>query len=217
MIVDALRARRPRKEREMKIRTLRDELIPTDQVERIKVSEELEALAIVAELSNGSECVLARLLEDEMHIVRYMLPHVMDPVSADDGIVNMFLLIEEARRKVENPPEWKPGIRKVNGQIVNTKTDEFWDHCTLEVEVGTNGFRGGDTGHGSRTYIRLKDLGSTDIHFRVNPSEYEAELEIMLGGDAELDMITKVFRWIADTLDKQAYQFFSDETENDPS
>lgn len=74
--------------------------------------------------------------------------------------------------------------RIVNGYPVETETTEFINANILEVEAGTTGYRGGDTGHGGRTYLRIKDLGCTDME--VYFSE-EAGLEIELGGDCELE------------------------------
>ena len=59
------------------------------------------------------------------------------------------------------------GTRKVYGKEITTYTREIYSANVLEVEAGTNGFQGGDSGHGSRAYIRIEDMGSTDI--RVNP------------------------------------------------
>ena len=51
----------------------------------------------------------------------------------------------------------------------------------LEVEAGTNGYQGGDSGHGSRTYLRLKDLGSTDIRCNVEADQFGCDsIEIIL-------------------------------------
>lgn len=74
--------------------------------------------------------------------------------------------------------------RIVNRYPVETETREFVSANILEVEVGTTGYCGGDTGHGCRTYFRLKDLSSTDIEVYFSEDE---GLEIELGGDCELD------------------------------
>lgn len=50
-------------------------------------------------------------------------------------------------------------MRIINEKTVETLTKEFLAANAISVEVGTNGFKGGDSGHGSRTYFKLKDLG----------------------------------------------------------
>jgi len=71
----------------------------------------------------------------------------------------------------------------------------------LKVEAGTNGHQGGDTGHGSRTYFRIEDLGSTDIRPICYETEYGNKgLEVTLGGDCELDTIIDALEFIVDVL-----------------
>ena len=74
------------------------------------------------------------------------------------------------------------GTRRVYGKEITTYTREIYSANVLEVEAGTNGFQGGDSGHGSRTYIRIEDMGSTDI--RVNPLGRDGDegFELFLGG-----------------------------------
>ena len=42
------------------------------------------------------------------------------------------------------------GTRRVYGKEITTYTREIYSANVLEVEAGTNGFQGGDSGHGSR-------------------------------------------------------------------
>lgn len=74
--------------------------------------------------------------------------------------------------------------RKVNGKTITTFQQEIVHANILEVEVGTNGPHGGDTGNGGRSYFRLTDLGGTDM--TVSTNERGDSVEIELGGDAEL-------------------------------
>lgn len=95
------------------------------------------------------------------------------------------------------------GEKIVYGEKVITLKKEFIDCCLLEVEVGTNGFHGGDSG--SVTYIKFKDLGSTYMH--VNKKDNclaTEEFEITLGGDAELQTIARAFKWAAKVLEVQS-------------
>ena len=82
-------------------------------------------------------------------------------------------------------------------------TSEFGAFNTLGFTVGTNGYHGGDSGHGGRTYISIQDLGCTDMDASVSrSSEYGPKVEIILGGDSELDSIIEGLRWAADKLEE---------------
>ena len=74
---------------------------------------------------------------------------------------------------------------------------------TLTVTVGTNGYQGGDSGHGGRTYISIEDTGCTDLNARATINSHDqTKVEIMLGGDSELDSIIEALRWAADNLEE---------------
>ena len=82
-------------------------------------------------------------------------------------------------------------------------SEEFGLFNILGVTVATNGYQGGDSGHGGRTYIRLEDLSSTDIDARVSVGpDTNSKVEIMLGGDSELDSVIEALRWAADKLEE---------------
>ena len=53
-----------------------------------------------------------------------------------------------------------------DGTEITTYTRDVVSANILEVEAGTTGFMGGDTGHGGRTYFRIQDEGSTDMKMR---------------------------------------------------
>ena len=82
-------------------------------------------------------------------------------------------------------------------------SSEFGSFNTLGITVGTNGYQGGDSGHGGRTYICIQNLGSTDMDASVsNPSDVGPKVEMILGGDSELDSIIDGLRWAADKLEE---------------
>jgi hypothetical protein len=69
-----------------------------------------------------------------------------------------------------------------------TKKQTMVHAALLEVEVGTTGLCGGDTGHGGRTYLRLEDEGGTDITVRpISSGTGSGGVELVFGGDAELE------------------------------
>lgn len=103
-------------------------------------------------------------------------------------------------------------VVEVDGIPVPTAINEFSSANILSVEVGTNGFQGGDTGHGGRTYLRIKDEGCTDLRCRVKASGRmhrfgnacsANEIEIILGGDTELGTFSSALRFAADVLEKK--------------
>lgn len=96
------------------------------------------------------------------------------------------------------------GIRKVNGMEIETWKREITDANILSVEAGTNGYQGGDTGHGNRTFIRIQNEGDTDLGARVllDSLGYVDGVEIVLGGDAELSTIIEALKFATKVLEE---------------
>lgn len=105
---------------------------------------------------------------------------------------------------------------EVDGIVIDSYKREL-DSCNLlEVEVGTTGHMGGDTGHGGRTYFRISDLGCTDMrchikgYSRKNNKYIDDELrsttciEISFGGDSELDTFCEALRIGYEVLSQEA-------------
>lgn len=86
------------------------------------------------------------------------------------------------------------------GYCTRQESEQFTSANILEVTVATNGYQGGDSGHGSRTYFSLEDLGSTDMDVRAD----RGKVEIMLGGDCELQTFIDALRWAADRLEEMS-------------
>ena len=121
--------------------------------------------------------------------------------------------------------EWtapRKNVREVDGVQVLTAINELTDCNILTVEAGTNGRQGGDTGHGGRTYLRITNDASTDLNCRTAVGRHEKDangqyhycldttdhghvdqIEIMLGGDSELDTFIDALEFAADVLRKQ--------------
>jgi len=99
----------------------------------------------------------------------------------------------------------KKRIRNVNGRNVVTWERDVTSANILEVEAGTNGFHGGDTGHGSRTFVRINDAGGTDIRCSVLNDAFGGTqaIEIALGGDTELETFITALKWIISILEVQ--------------
>lgn len=98
--------------------------------------------------------------------------------------------------------EIRRGNREVDGKMITTFTREVCSANILEVEAGTNGFHDGDSGHGSRTYIRIEDQASTDIRVKALGKDGREGVEIVLGGDCELETMIKALKFITQALEE---------------
>ena len=82
------------------------------------------------------------------------------------------------------------------------RSSEFGIFISLGVTIAPNGYQGGDSGHGGSTYIGFEDLCSTDMDAVVSyGQDTNAKVEIMIGGDSELDSMIEALRWAADKLE----------------
>ena len=114
-------------------------------------------------------------------------------------------------------------IREVDGREVPVAAKAIEDICCLTVEVGTNGYQGGDSGHGSRTVLSFTNDVSCDLRALVTrdresdqPREHLTswgdsvdKIEIVLGGDQELTNFLEALRFAVKSL-----EFFIDEQSN---
>ena len=92
------------------------------------------------------------------------------------------------------------------GKEITTYTREIISANLLEVEAGTTGFMGGDSGHGGRTYFRITDLGSTEIRVYPTGEKGEKGFQVLLGGDCELDTIIKALKFITKVLEEESQE-----------
>ncbi|MBQ1361777.1 MAG: hypothetical protein IIY43_01860 [Oscillospiraceae bacterium] len=104
--------------------------------------------------------------------------------------------------------EVREHTRKIDGMEIPTFTREIISANVLSVEAGTNGFQGGDSGHGSRTYFRITDCGSTDIHVNTHGFDGDEGFEVFLGGDCELETIIRALKFITKVLEDQAKEVY---------
>ena len=89
--------------------------------------------------------------------------------------------IEDSTRGLYRTEDFVFGGRMILPAIRKT----FNSANILEVIAATNGFKGGDAGHGSRTLIRINDLAGTAIKAKVIPERVSGNggVELMLAGD----------------------------------
>lgn len=79
-------------------------------------------------------------------------------------------------------------MEDVRHSVTSYKTKDVIECNWLKVAVGTNGYQGGDTGHGGRTLFELHNESCTDMRVSVNGGNLtDADhVAIVLGGDCEL-------------------------------
>ena len=107
------------------------------------------------------------------------------------------------------------------------KEVEILDANIIQVAVGTTGYKGGDTGHGGRTFFGIRNESGTDMRLTFVASKwpsqggqleteeadghtdvYGCNLEaqricIEFGGDAELSTFIEALEFAVETLKEQ--------------
>ena len=94
-----------------------------------------------------------------------------------------------------------------DGTRLTTFTREVISSNAIEVEVGTNGFKGGNAEHGSRTYFRIRDLGGTDMFVKTSRRPFSnntESAEFILGGDCELETIIRALKFVVKVLEEES-------------
>ena len=98
------------------------------------------------------------------------------------------------------------------GNALMSKCAEVWVFGSriLQVEAGTTGYKGGDTGHGGRTYFRIKDEGCTDMEVHVMRDRFgDTEgFEVILGGDCELETMIRALKFITKVLEEESEEVY---------
>lgn len=94
----------------------------------------------------------------------------------------------------------------IDGSDVLVNNYEFNSANGMLVTVGTNGYCGGDWGHGSRTYIEITDIYGEGIEVKVDGNNFYApgNVQLIFGGDTELDGVLCCLKYALDTLMDQA-------------
>ena len=105
--------------------------------------------------------------------------------------------------------EIKMKERNIDGTIITTWERDVISCNILSVEAGTNGYKGGDSGHGSRTYFRIQDEGGTDIAVKPTHNRWGAVdgFEVSLGGDTELETVIEALKFITHVLEEESESY----------
>ena len=105
--------------------------------------------------------------------------------------------------------EIKEKHRKLpDGTEITTYTRDVLSANELQVEAGTTGYMGGDSGHGGRTYFRIQDFSSTNIHVRPLGRLADEGFEVFLGGDRALGTMIRALKFIAKVLEEESQEVF---------
>ncbi len=95
--------------------------------------------------------------------------------------------------------------KQIDGITVPTWKRDVISCNILSVEAGTNGLKGGDSGHGCRAYFSIKDECSTDMEVTRFVDKYGREhgFEVRLGGDTELLTTIEALKFIVKVLEEE--------------
>lgn len=95
-----------------------------------------------------------------------------------------------------------------DGTKITTYTRDVVSANILQVEAGTTGYKGGDTGHGGRTYFRFP-RSSTDIHVTPFMDRFGCNgFEVTLGGDCELETMIRALKFITKVLEEESEEVY---------
>lgn len=96
-----------------------------------------------------------------------------------------------------------------DGTEITTYTRDVVSANILQAEAGTTGYKGGDTGHGGRTYFRISDEGGTDIHVLPLMDKFGCNgVEVILGGDCELETMIRALKFITKVLEEESEEVY---------
>ena len=95
-----------------------------------------------------------------------------------------------------------------DGTEITTYSRDILSANILEVEAGTTGYKGGDSGHGGRTYFRIADAAGTDIQVHPIGCYADEGFEVVLGGDCELETIIRALKFITKVLEEEAREVY---------
>ena len=88
-------------------------------------------------------------------------------------------------------------------------TQAFINASILEISVETNGYRGGDGGHGGFLKVEFKNLGATnwecavDGYYEETKTNLPKSVELIFRGDLEIENFYESIKHIKEYLDKK--------------
>lgn len=119
-----------------------------------------------------------------------------------EGLDLIDIRVIEAMRKTGIPFD---GVAKGTRGDITTYTTYVVSANVLKLEVGTNGYHGGDGGHGGRTFFTLEDEEGTCWTLMQEDDGWNLKfLNIVLQGDCELGTFISVLKLAAAILEAQS-------------
>lgn len=115
--------------------------------------------------------------------------------------------LKEFFEKYANMPVQNETLEEVEQKVKTSMHKEIIDANIITVKVGTTGYKGGDTGHGGRTVLELKNEASTDMRVSVNGGElqYAEKVTLVFGGDSELDTLKEALLFAYEALEEMTH------------
>lgn len=103
----------------------------------------------------------------------------------------------------ESVSAYKTRLKVVDCEPVRIFEAEINGCNNIRVAVGTTGKRGGDSGYGGRTFLKITDLAATVGAVTVNQNIAAPfrDLEIMLEGDSELETFLIALKFAVNRLE----------------
>ena len=142
---------------------------------------------------------IPELLHEELYVTKQIFDFPSDEEILDfieqDNLDRVEIVKSYSKKQIDNHVN-------IDNISIKTEKDTFTILNTLEVEVGTTGIRGGDSGYGCRTYLRIEDNAGTDIKVKyiLPSSKGNGGVEVILGGDSELNTFISALEFAAQYL-----------------
>ena len=207
----------------------RDELSKKIGIYPIRFSTQM-VYAIYNEVSKGifkksslTDMIQGRFcsIDDMMHTARCLCDNLNDLIDRNKPLLEPMkgsLMNDEDNKCVNNIKDalnekisGEYGEVVYGGKVIPTVTTKT---PFTTVTCGTNGCKGGDWGHGSRTYVKVEGGVLSDYQIRKIDEDKEhgssSGFEIAVGGDCELDSLIETFESIASNLKKMKEEIFKE-------
>lgn len=159
-------------------------------------------------------------IDDMMHTARCLCDNLNDLIDRNKPLLEPMkgsLMNDEDNKCINNIKDalnekisGEYGEVVYGGKVIPTVTTKT---PFTTVTCGTNGCKGGDWGHGSRTYVKVEGGVLSDYQIRKIDEDKDGSssgFEIAVGGDCELDSMIETFEAIASNLKKMKEEIFKE-------
>ena len=181
-----------------------------------EVSKGIFKKSSLTDMMQGRFCSI----NDMMHTARCFCDKLHDLIDRSKPILEPMkesLMNDEGNKCINNIKDalnekisGEYGEVVYGGKVIPTVTTKT---PFTTVTCGTNGCKGGDWGHGSRTYVKVEGGVLSDYQIRKIDEDKDGSssgFEIAVGGDCELDSMIETFEAIASNLKKMKEEIFKE-------